>query len=39
MRQRFLPGYCMMNLAHTGVVNMVLAKSAGLHVRVEDIRL
>lgn len=39
MRQRFLPGYCMMNLAHTGVVNMVLAKSAGLQVRVEDIRL
>ena len=39
MRQRFLPGYCMMNLAHTGVVNMVLAQSYGLHVRVEDIRL
>jgi uncharacterized Fe-S cluster-containing protein len=39
MRQRFLPGYCMMNLAHTGVVNMVLGKSCGLHVRVEDIRL
>ncbi|NLM29606.1 MAG: Fe-S cluster protein [Methanomicrobiales archaeon] len=39
MRQRFLPGYCMMNLAHTGVVNMVLGKSVGLHVRVEDVRL
>ncbi len=39
MRQRFLPGYCMMNLAHTGVVNMVLGKSSGLHVRVEDVRL
>ena len=39
MRQRFLPGSCMMNLAHTGVVNMVLAQSSGLHVRVEDIRL
>ncbi len=39
MRQRFLPGYCMMNLAHTGVVNMILARSGGLHVRVEDIRL
>ena len=39
MRQRFLPGFCMMNLTHTGVVNMVLAKSCGLHVRVEDIRL
>ncbi len=39
MRQRFLPGSCMMNLAHTGVVNMVLAQSSGLHVRVENIRL
>ncbi|SCL74726.1 putative Fe-S cluster [Methanoculleus chikugoensis] len=39
MRQRFLPGYCMMNLTHTGVVNMILAQSPGLHVRVEDIRL
>ena len=39
MRQRFLPGYCMMDLGHTGVVNMVLAQSGGLHVRVEDIRL
>ena len=38
-RQRFLPGFCMMNVAHTGVVNMVLEKSYGLHVRVEDIRL
>lgn len=36
-RQRFLPGFCMMNLTHTGVVNMVLQKSYGLHVRVEDI--
>lgn len=33
------PGYCMMNLTHTGVVNMVLGKSCGLYVRVEDIRL
>lgn len=38
-RQRFLPGFCMMNLTHTGVVNMVLQKSCGLHVRVEDIRI
>lgn len=38
-RQRFLPGFCMMNLTHTGVVNMVLEKSYGLHVRVEDIRI
>lgn len=39
MRQRFLPGYCMMNLTHTGVVNMVLAQPGGLHVRLEDIRI
>ena len=25
-RQRFLPGYCMLNLSHTAVVNMVLKK-------------
>ncbi len=37
-RQRFLPGFCMMNIAHTGVVNMILGKSYGLHVRLEDIR-
>jgi uncharacterized Fe-S cluster-containing protein len=36
-RQRFLPGFCMMNAAHTGVVNMVLKKSFGLHVRLEGI--
>jgi uncharacterized Fe-S cluster-containing protein len=39
LRQRFLPGYCMMDLSHTAVVNMVLAKKTGLHVRVEDIRI
>lgn len=39
LRQRFLPGYCMMDLSHTAVVNMVLKKKAGLHVRVEDIRI
>lgn len=38
-RQRFLPGYCMMDLSHTGVVNMVLKKKCGIHVRVEDIRI
>lgn len=38
-RQRFLPGYCMMDLSHTGVVNMVLKKKAGIHVRLEDIRI
>ncbi len=36
-RMRFLPGFCMMNVGHTGVVNMVLSTKAGLHVRVEDI--
>lgn len=38
-RMKFLPGFCMMNLGHTGVVNMILNTSAGLHVRIEDIRL
>ncbi|WAI00164.1 (Fe-S)-binding protein [Methanogenium organophilum] len=38
-RQTFLPGFCMMYLAHTGVVNMILNKSSGMHIRVEDIRL
>jgi len=39
LRQRFLPGYCMIDLAHTALVNMVLNKKDGLHVRVEDIRI
>jgi uncharacterized Fe-S cluster-containing protein len=39
LRQRFLPGYCMMDLSHTAVVNMVLKKKEGLHVRLEDIRI
>ena len=38
-RATFLPGFCMMNLNHTGLVNMVLAKKEGLHVRLEDIRI
>jgi uncharacterized Fe-S cluster-containing protein len=38
-RQYFLPSFCMMQVAHTGVVNMVLEQSTGLHVRVEDIRI
>jgi uncharacterized Fe-S cluster-containing protein len=37
MRQSFLPGFCMMGRAHTGLVNMVIAKPWGLHVRVEGI--
>jgi len=39
LRQRFLPGYCMMDLSHTAVVNMVLNKKEGTHVRLEDIRI
>jgi len=39
LRQRFLPGYCMMDLSHTAVVNMVLNKKEGIHVRLEDIRI
>jgi len=38
-RQWFLPGLCMLDLAHTAVVNMVLEKSYGLHIRLEDIRI
>jgi hypothetical protein len=38
-RMRFLPAFCMMNVGHTGVVNMILGTGAGLHIRVEDIRL
>ncbi len=38
-RVTFLPGFCMMALNHTGLVNMALQKSRGLHVRIEDIRI
>lgn len=38
-RVNFLPGFCMMALNHTGLVNMVLEKSCGLHVRIEDIHI
>ena len=38
-RATFLPGLCMMNLNHTGLVNMILQKKEGLHVRLEDIRI
>jgi len=38
-RMRFLPGFCMMNIGHTGVVNMIIGTKDGLHVRVEDIRI
>ncbi len=39
MRQRFLPGYCMLGLSHTAVVNTVLKKREGVRVRLEDIRI
>lgn len=38
-RATFLPGFCMMSINHTGVVNMLLQKSSGLHIRIEDIRI
>lgn len=38
-RVTFLPGFCMMNVNHTGLVNMILQKTAGLHLRIEDIRI
>lgn len=37
LRMPFLPGACMMHRTHTGVVNMIIQKSYGLHVRVEGI--
>jgi len=38
-RVTFLPGFCMMALNHTGLINMVLEKSCGPHLRIEDIRI
>jgi hypothetical protein len=38
-RVTFLPGCCMMNLNHTGFVNMALQKSYGLQIRIEDIHI
>lgn len=38
-RQYFLPGNCMIDLAHTALVNMVLEKPFGTHIRLEDIRI
>ena len=37
VRHSFLPGFCMMDRAHTGLVNMVIRKPWGIHVRVEDV--
>lgn len=38
-RQRFLPVNCMRQMVHSGVVQMVLNKSWGTHVRVEDLQM
>jgi uncharacterized Fe-S cluster-containing protein len=38
-RVTFLPGFCMMNLNHTGLVNLLLRQAAGWHIRLEDIRI
>ncbi|ABZ83166.1 fe-s cluster, putative [Heliomicrobium modesticaldum Ice1] len=38
-RMTFLPGFCMMSLNHTGLVNMVLEKAEGPHIRIEDVRI
>ncbi len=37
VRHSFLPGFCMMDRSHTGLVNMVLKKPWGIQVRVEDV--
>ena len=37
LRQPFLPGFCMMDRAHTGLVNMVISKPWGFHVRIENV--
>jgi len=38
-RQYFLPGNCMIGLAHTALVNMIFQKPFGTHIRLEDIRI
>jgi len=38
-RMRFLPANCMRQLVHSGVVQMVLNKSCGTHVLVEDLQM
>ena len=37
--ESLLPGFCMMSLNHTGLVNMILEKEDGIHLRLEDIRI
>jgi hypothetical protein len=38
-RMRFLPAHCMRQMVHSGVVQMVLNKSFGTHVLIEDIQM
>jgi hypothetical protein len=38
-RMRFLPANCMRQMVHSGVVQMVLNKASGTHVRVEDLQM
>ncbi|WP_321506266.1 (Fe-S)-binding protein [uncultured Methanoregula sp.] len=38
-RMRFLPANCMRQMVHSGVVQMVLNKSSGTHVLIEDIQM
>nr|WP_319377577.1 (Fe-S)-binding protein [uncultured Methanoregula sp.] len=38
-RMRFLPKNCMRQMVHSGVVHMVLNKSSGTHVLIEDIQM
>jgi uncharacterized Fe-S cluster-containing protein len=38
-RQRFLPANCMRQMVHSGVVQMALKKSDGMHVRIEEIQM
>ncbi|MDO5843643.1 MAG: hypothetical protein Q4Q53_00660 [Methanocorpusculum sp.] len=37
IRHAFLPGFCMMQRTHTGIVNMILEKEYGLHIRIEGV--
>jgi hypothetical protein len=38
-RQRFLPANCMRQMVHSGVIQMALQKSIGMHVRIEEIQM
>jgi hypothetical protein len=35
----FLPSFCMLQIAHTGVVNQVIQSGDEVNIRVEDIRI